>query len=281
MIFSIKSLKIYIFVIFIAISQVTIAQTKNFNLILYKNKIHSSEITWHNLKATDITAFAESEDSLLLIRKAKGNMYDGIIRGDFRIGANATDFKLVFENINLAKIPRHKAIFKNNYTGNINGELTFSSERTQPTIQNKRKFNMEGEGYFELTNGDLGTLGLVVAIQDILDLPLNKKRRITDARIKFNIENRSLQFKSIELIGDDVEIIGRGRIYYDGRLNLRFRIKAKNQLLQMVPVLGDLLSEVLSNTGSLLPIWVQGTISHPTVNVVRIKNKSKIRKDRK
>lgn len=252
-----------------------------FNFTLKQGPIRSPQVNWRGLIATDVEAFAQSEEGLLLIRKAKGKMYGGELRGDFRIGAKGTDFKLVFSKIDIAKLPQEITILSNKYSGNIDGELTFSSTRIEPQPESGRKFNVEGEGEFELLGGDLGTLGLVVAIQDILDLPLNKKRRITDARIKFNIENSSLLFRSIELIGKDVEMIGRGRIYYDGRMDLRFRIKAKNKLLKIVPVLGTVLSEVLSSTGALLPIWVQGTVGKPTVSVVQAKDKNRPLEPRK
>lgn len=147
------------------------------------------------------------------------------------------------------------------YAGRIDGQVALQGPFATITQ------NADGQGQINITEGRLVDLpivsGLINATSTVATLgQVSGNRGTADATFAF--EGDRATFSDINLKSAAIAVRGKGDVYLDQRLDLRFNGGPVERVQKMLGGAGDLIGKV---TDSLMAYTVKGTISEPKIGV--------------
>jgi hypothetical protein len=147
------------------------------------------------------------------------------------------------------------------YAGKIDGQVTLQGPFATITQ------NADGQGQINVTEGRLVDLpivsGLINATSTVATLgQVSGNRGTADAT--FTFEGDRATFSVINLKSAAIAVRGKGDVYLDERLDLRFNGGPVERVQKMLGGAGDLIGKV---TDSLMAYTVKGTMSEPKIGV--------------
>ena len=143
------------------------------------------------------------------------------------------------------------------------GEIRFTTEARG--VLGDLSGTLVGQGDVSVRNGRLRIIRVFDGLLAVAR-PLTKKRAGNDrGSLKFELAGDRLHLTEVQAVGGSIGVRGRGEIFYDGRLNLRFTAGPLEVLDRgVLKDIGKLFSTV---TGQLVSYQVSGTLKEPIVAV--------------
>ncbi len=126
--------------------------------------------------------------------------------------------------------------------------------------------SLSGRGRIQVTQGHLLELPIFDEITHFLSprIPLIKSTNQDEAHADFILQADGIVAESFDVTSPLVSLRGRGRVNYDGRLNLAVRAAAVPRLTGLLGPLDKLIDDA---SGKLVTYRVTGAVGHPTVRV--------------
>ncbi|MCA9089201.1 MAG: hypothetical protein KDA90_11285 [Planctomycetaceae bacterium] len=157
------------------------------------------------------------------------------------------------EDAELGEWAKHNRLQANRLSGKVNGEVLLTGIGTQAT-------STLGEGWVQITPAQLYELPVFAQIFAFINFRQPDDTAFNYGFGEFSLHEGLIDFSSIELVGDTLNLKGRGVVGYAGpqqsNLALDFYTKASNR----VPILRPLIEKFGSNW---VRIQVIGTVSSP------------------
>ena len=139
------------------------------------------------------------------------------------------------------------------------GEIRFSTEATG--MLGDLSGTLVGQGDVSVRDGRLRIIRVFDKLLAV-GSPLSKKRAGADrGSLNFELAGDRVHLTEVHVVGGSIGVRGRGEIFYDGRLNLRFTAGPLERLDRgILKDIGKLFSTV---TGQLVNYQVSGTLKEP------------------
>ena len=144
----------------------------------------------------------------------------------------------------------------NRLDGTMNGTIGFTGVGTNPK-------NLEGNGNLVISPAALYELPVVVQIFNVLSFIPPDKTAFRQALFAFSIGGGLVHFDHIDLVGDSINLLGRGTVNFDGNVRLDFASRMGRRSLP-IPILREVISEA---TKGAVGVVVRGTLETPISEV--------------
>jgi hypothetical protein len=144
-----------------------------------------------------------------------------------------------------------------NLHGVMNGWAELSGDSTHPK-------DVTGRGQLLIHPAALYELPVFIQLFKTLSLATPDKTAFNYALTSFDIQDRMVYFRGIDLIGDALSLRGRGTARFDGPLHLEFYSRPASAWAQ-VPLLSNFVDQF---TQGWVGVSVAGTVQRPTARVI-------------
>ena len=223
---------------------------------------------WARLAATDVTGTIHWLKQSLTLTNIVAQLYDGSGTGDgyldFRPAEHDCDFNFSFvvKNINLHLLAADLSTNKSNLEGQLSGEVTV----TNASSADWHSWN--GGGRAQVHDGLLWDVPIFAFMSSVLNTvtPGLGNSRAKDADAEFIITNGVIFTDSL-LIRSAMM-----RLQYSGAVDLMQNVNANvtAQLLRNLPVIGSVVSAVLTPVSKIFECHVTGQLGAPVVTPIFI-----------
>lgn len=166
--------------------------------------------------------------------------------------------KINLLNVDLAKL-KMDTKFKDK---DISGLLNMKSDIRQDL---KDLNTLQGEGFISIKDGKLWEWDLLKGVGELLFMPIYQKIIFRDARVNFNIQNKTISIVDSSLESEKLDLSAEGKIGFDGSLDLALHTELNEDLIKESPDLRKFTSFIL---GNLITVKITGTLQKPEYKVV-------------
>lgn len=220
-----------------------------------------------NFRVPEYTARVHWNNEFLVVTNASGKFYDGRAKGwarfVFNDGPGATYmFTLDAVDANLHRLVADITERDNALDGLLTGLLVV----TNATTDNIRTW--DGYGHANLREGLLWELPIFGVLSNPLDaiIPGVGNSRFSEGSANYSIEKGVIQSNDLEMRSSAMRLKYRGTVNFDG--DIRARVIAEP--LRDMPVVGSVVSTLLSPVAKLFTYKIRGTMSEPKIETVYI-----------
>ncbi len=231
--------------------------------------IRGAPFRWTQIQTTNITGTVHWLGQELVLSNLAATFYGGDASGhayfDFKPVGYGCDFNFGFAVTNV-DVRRFAADFPSLKTNQVAGILSGQAEVTSGNSQTWRSWN--GRGSAELRDGLLWNIPIFGFFSPVLNtltpgLDVGNSRA-TDAHARFAMTNGVVFTDSLDIRSLTM------RVQYVGTVDLQQNVtaRARAQLLRNMPVLGSLVSVVLSPVSKVFECEVTGTLADPKITPV-------------
>ena len=199
-----------------------------------------------------------SEKNPFAEREVVANLYDGKVSlnaeavVDHENSLNTKyDAEVNLRNAKLELWAKEKGS-RERLRGPVNGRIAFHGVGPSP-------LGVEGVGYVDITQAQLYELPVLIKVFSMTNFRSQDDKAFKYAYADFQIRQGQFDFTGIQLVGDAISLVGRGKVGFageqDGRISFDFYTDARNR----VPVLEPIIQRVASRW-----VWVRvdGTIDN-------------------
>jgi len=232
--------------------------------------IGGTPFRWGKLTAASLTGTARWLQQSLILSNLVAQFYGGSGQGsaqlDFRPKGHACDysFSLAVTNINLRLLAADLSTNKNSLEGQMSGEATV----TNASSADWRSWN--GGGRVQVHDGVLWDVPIFAFMSPVLNTvsPGLGNSRAKEATAQFVITNGVIATDSLLIRSLTM------RLQYAGTVDLQQNVDARvtAQLLRNLPLVGPLVSIVLTPVSKIFECHVTGKLGEPVVTPVYIPN---------
>ena len=188
------------------------------------------------------------------------------IGGKFSLNAVAwfhkeTSFKLSISmnRARLEKFARRYLKGAKKLKGEMSGRIVLQGK-------GKSSRNLRGGGNLFIERAELFELPVLVKIFSVTNLKPADKTAFRFAYADFDIANRKIRFHRIDLVGDTINLRGRGEAHFDGKLAIDFYSMLPRSRLPIF-ILQQL---VRTATSGWVGVKVRGTVANPEAEIQAI-----------
>jgi hypothetical protein len=223
---------------------------------------------WAKLSATNVTGTVRWLKQSLILSNIVAELYDGHGEGsgylDFRPVSHSCDYDFSFAvtNINLHLLAADLSTNKSSLEGQLSGAVTV----TNASSADWRSWN--GGGNVQLHDGLLWDVPMFAFMSPVLNAvsPGLGNSRAKDAAADFIITNGVISTDSLLIHSTTM------RLQYTGTVDLQQKVDARvtAQLLRNLPMVGPLVSAVLTPVSKIFECHVTGELGAPVVTPVYI-----------
>jgi hypothetical protein len=225
---------------------------------------------WAKLSATSLTGTVRWLKQSLILTNLAAQLYDGDGTGfadlDFRPPTHDCDFDFSFAvtNINLHLLAADLSTNKNHLEGRLSGDVTV----TNASSDDWHSWN--GRGRARLQDGLLWDVPIFAFMSPVLNTvsPGLGNSRAKEATAQFLITNGVITTDSLLIRSAMMQLQYAGTV--DLKQNVNARVTA--QLLRNLPVVGPVVSAVLTPVSKIFECRVTGLLGEPVVTPVYIPN---------
>lgn len=217
-------------------------------------------LQWWYLDFDNLLATVSWTGTHISITNVAGGFYGGLLGANVEVDASKKEdavfqFNASYTDVDLQRLVGDLSMDTNQLEGVLSGEVTVlegHSDEVHP---------WSGFGNAQLRNGYLWNLPLFGMLSPAFNTvsPGLGAAKFRDGNALFNITNRSVNFKAIELLSPAMRLQIRGPVDFDGRLKLVLEAEP----LRDVPLFGPLVNLVLSPFTKLMEYDLTGTLSSP------------------
>lgn len=214
-----------------------------------------------------LQALVRTELQAIMVPQASLQLYGGMVEGQAGLdtaGAQpAAQARMRLQGVNAQELFGALSPAGRGVQGTVEGELTLRMEGTEPS-------DVSGQGQVRLVDGRLVDFPVLVALGRALELPALRDVPLTTAQMDLTIGRQQVRTESLHLLSQDqqLEILGAGRVTFDGRLDYHLRAIFAGALGERLPH-GTIGAALRDEQGRfILEATVGGTVQQPTVNVL-------------
>jgi hypothetical protein len=120
--------------------------------------------------------------------------------------------------------------------------------------------DLTGRGQLRINPAALYELPLIVQVFRTISFAPPAKAAFQYALTSFNIANRAVNFREIDLSGDAIRLRGRGAATFDGVLHLDFYSEMPRSLINTIPIVSQLVGQAMKGW---VGVHVTGTVQNP------------------
>lgn len=144
---------------------------------------------------------------------------------------------------------------RNQLRGVINGGIRLSGAGASAQ-------RIAGRGHINISPAALYELPIIVQIFKALTLSAGNKTAFNHAFVEFDVGGGQYHIRRADLIGDSVQLRGKGKIAFGGAVSLNFYSMMPKQ--KMLPIIGDIVGEA---TKGWVGVEVGGNMANPMAKV--------------
>jgi hypothetical protein len=144
----------------------------------------------------------------------------------------------------------------NKLAGRMNGTIGFTGVGIDPK-------DLRGDGNLVISPAALYELPVIVQVINVLSLTPADKTAFKQALFVFNIGGGHVHFDRITLVGDSINLLGHGRVKFDGDVKLGF-VSSMGRHSVPIPFVRDVVREM---TKGVVGVNVSGTLDAPVTEV--------------
>lgn len=206
------------------------------------------------------------KDGILNITGFQSLLYDGLLKGELQAEITKKDIPfhtiISASNIDLRGLVNDISTKKRDISGKIYGSISLNGSF-------KRIETLTGDGSFRIHGGKLWSLPLLGGIAKLLDIPRLSDVTFDEAKGNFYIKRKHIFTDNTTLHSPKINLIGRGSIGFDRKLNILVTTSILETLIDLTPKFGKIASIFISQAGSLFgEIRITGTIDKPRYSFV-------------
>lgn len=181
-------------------------------------------------------------------------------------------------NLSQGKLERYAKLYMNGterMQGVMNGWVNLEGAGTDPN-------NLTGQGQLQIDPAALYELPVILQVMNALTIAPQDNSFFRYARVDFGIARQEFQFKSIDLVGQPLQLRGKGRATFDGDLALNFVPMQPDATpsttprprvgIPLVNEVAGLFTGVAGLVGAGSVVEVTGKTSNPKTRVIPLKN---------
>lgn len=220
---------------------------------------------WWRFNATNTAAHVHWQGDHITVTNLAAGFHGGHITGEVRVDvANREDAVFAFNaegrDLNLQTL-LHDLLPQatNRLEGTLSGRLLVTEAHSRTNGP------WTGRGSARLRDGflwDLPLFGLLSPLFEGISPGLGRSR-FSEGTATFTITNRTITSRDLELRSPTMRLQFRGDVDFDGRLDTRMEA----ELLRDVPLVGPVVSFVLSPFTKLFELDVRGTLGQPETDL--------------
>lgn len=209
------------------------------------------------------------ERKMLNVQKFDGTCDEGKVYGSVRYDMSSPNGeyngKLRFENVNLEKLIEEYLKTDQNWTGTCEGKIKFSGEGGK-----LETFTAEGQA--KIREGNLYEFPALLSIFNLLNLTIPKKDSFHSADVKYLVKDRTFEIDKFQLLSDTVELVGIGKVGFDGTLDLTIVAGFNQETFSSIPLIGQLMDFVVGGVRKkLTKVQITGTFSEPQSSMIGLR----------
>lgn len=184
----------------------------------------------------------------------RADLLGGELTGRVAVGIDATPKYSAHLEVRDADLSRYTKTLpgRQAFRGLVSGQLDFSGMGNDLRA-------LEGKGDFQIAQGDLGELPVMLRLVKFLKLSPASKTAFDAASVAIRVQDGQAYLDPIQFTGDAFSLRGAGTLDLQGDLNLRLRILYGRDKWH-VPVVSDALREA---SGKFFDIHVSGPAAYP------------------
>jgi len=214
------------------------------------------EITWRSDEVGG--RIVEDEGETLLFERFHGGFYGGRIAARAKIPMGrpfAIDLMVSITGADVEQMAKGAPFLKNPVRGTFGA--VFSAAYDPQNLGPDQII----AGSATISEGDLWEFPALLGVLNVLSLEDLSDRKIHAGELLFTLRGDRIQIDRMDLQGTPVTLYGSGSVDLTGKnLEITFVPRVQSGLRGLVPVLGDLVQEILdAPMGALFPVVVRGS----------------------
>ncbi|MEM1353676.1 MAG: AsmA-like C-terminal region-containing protein [Planctomycetota bacterium] len=200
------------------------------------------------------------------VRRIDADLFEGRVRGDAVIQLNEAfdaDIRLGADRLNLEKtlepvdsLPR--------YAGLLNVDVSVQA----PLADQGEGLQLYGQGQARLWRGRIAQIAVISDVIDFMAGRGDLRRRRDDGsdqgEARFRLRGDHIYFEDLEIIGSWFAMRGRGKVYFNNRLDMVLNAGPFQRGLASLGRVGDALGSVTDN---LIAYRIRGSFDDPDIGV--------------
>ena len=237
---------------------------KNFREWQLTLKVSSPEVIFRGFRLENLELPLRMEGSQLVIEDLRADIYGGSLNAslDLNLVSEEKDFQFqgTFFDVDLARAGKDTGFFGEK---EIKGILK-ASFYLRGRADNWKSFS--GHGEVSIVRGEIGEFPFPVGLMPIFRLPSLKKAIFRQMLATFTISEGIIATEDLTLIGDQVKLLGRGKIDFQGyfRPSLVYKMHFSRGFLEKLPLIGNIISSIIDEVGHLIvQVEVTGSLKEP------------------
>lgn len=190
-----------------------------------------------------------------------GRCYNGLVKGSVRIDIEEDGYKYdgVFDFTEMDMNELFHEVFKadQDWPGLLSGKVKFNRG-----YGDKKSFDASGRIVFEKSN--IANVPVALSIFKILNLGFPSKVVFNKGYVNFLVKDNIIEIDEAKISSDSIELVARGTVGFDGKLDLYIIVGFSDNFLLDIPVVGKLMEFVVGGVRKqLTKVHVGGTFKQP------------------
>lgn len=232
--------------------------------------IDVESVHWQDMQITNIRgplyiedqrvgvgSMAKSDEEISTPLSLTGNLFGGTVRLDAQRWSHIQDQFFVQASVSDMDIQRagqqmapslHEVGGTANLAFRVGGGNTLES--------------MQGEGIFQLRNANIYELPVVLSMLKMMKTRKRDRVAFDASNVDFTIQGDSLNLTKMELLGDAISLIGKGKMNMEHEIDLDFYTVAGRNRVH-IPIISDLAK---ASSQQILWLKVDGSLESPQVH---------------
>lgn len=209
--------------------------------------------------------------NIIGIVKIKGNhisadnflakSYGGKVNGSAQMIINNStynyDGEFGFFDVDMENMFRDFFKINQKWPGLLSGNITFNQ-----TANGNNK--LKAKGNLTLKDGKISDVPIALSVINILNFALPTKVEFHSGYMNFLIEDDIIEIEEAKIYSDTVKLVARGKVNFDGTLDIMVIVEFTKNTLRDIPVLGPLFDFVVGGVRKrLTKVHLSGNISEP------------------
>ncbi|MCF6148397.1 MAG: hypothetical protein E3K37_07030 [Candidatus Kuenenia sp.] len=203
--------------------------------------------------------------------------FGGHVEGTLSVKTKTEPYEYTGE-LNFSRVELEELVKKFNtngkhWAGLLGGRVKYWGHGTDPK-------DFCAEGQFNVTKGYLADIPIILSIFKFLNLRLPQKESFHTAKVNFSVKDNTVNIIEGNISSDTIELVGKGAIDFDGKLNITVVTGLNKGILSQLPLVGNLFDFVVGGVRKQLTVVeLKGTFLDPDIHPVPFKPFRKSIKD--
>ncbi len=202
-----------------------------------------------------------------------GKCYGGLVEGSINVdlGGDNSHYKgdFFFSEMKMEELFRDVFKTDQDWLGILSGKIKF----------NRGGANIKGfdaAGKITLKDGNIADVPVALSVINIMNLGLPTKVVFDSGYLDFHIKDNMIIIDEAKAFSSSIELSAKGRVTFDGRLDIMVIVGFSHDILKNIPVFGKLFDFVVGGVRKrLTKVHVGGTISKPKSKLAMLQSNRK------